>query len=105
MKSYFAILVFMFSSTQAFAVDSVAQCLPKAQAIASALDSVNGSHYAELPVATRSASFFNEADVSTQLHLIYSFGIGESILEVTLKPNYYSAGDCVFASATLLTQD
>ena len=106
MKIFFVIFSLLTAvATQAFADDSVLQCLSKAQAIASALDTVNGSHYADQPVAARRTSFFNEAGLNTELHLTYSFGLGESLLEVVIKVDYYSAGDCIFASATQVTQD
>ncbi len=101
------ILIVSFISLNAFAKNenSTEQCMKKAQAVAVSLDAINGTNHAIQEVKSRIEVNHNEASLSDEVIAIYTFGAGESLFEVLIKPNYFEKGDCIFQSAKHISQD
>ncbi|MES2769316.1 MAG: hypothetical protein V4596_09225 [Bdellovibrionota bacterium] len=96
-----------FISLNAFAKNenSTEQCIKKAQAVAVSLDAINGTYHATQEAKSRIEVSHNEASLSDEVIVIYTFGTGESLFEVVIKPNYFEKGDCIFQSAKHISQD
>lgn len=84
---------------------SPAQCLDLAIKTAKTLDTVTERSDAEADVTAKSEVEFSEAAIDYMKILTYSFGNGESYLEVVIQADRYEKGQCTFQSATVISQE
>lgn len=109
MKAYlfFTVLAISISVYAAKPAKEVtpSQCLHKAKQIAKNLDEINGDVFAKQVITATVTTEYNDADLENTSVATYTFGEGESYLEVVIRPDYYRNGDCNFVSATIISQD